>query len=104
MSENRFSDAYLQQIKDAVPISDLIGQYVIWDTSKSAPGRGDMWACCPFHGESDPSFHAIDDQQFFKCFVCGEGYSGDHFHFLKLHMGMGFPEAVAVVADRKSVV
>ncbi len=24
------------------------------------PGRGDMWACCPFHGEKTPSFHADD--------------------------------------------
>lgn len=98
----RFSDAFLQQVKDAVPITELIGQYVIWDKSKSQPGRGDMWACCPFHAEHEPSFHAVDEMQFFKCFVCGDR-RGDHFAFLQMHMGMEFPEAVKLVAEMGGV-
>ncbi|KFL31434.1 hypothetical protein JP75_07715 [Devosia riboflavina] len=96
---DRFSDAFLQRIKDKVPITELIGQYVAWDPTKSMPGRGDMWACCPFHSEADPSFHALEKEGFFKCFVCGDGYSGDHFQFLRLHMGMEFVDAVKLVAE-----
>lgn len=95
---DRYSEAFLQRVKDAVPITELIGQYVIWDKSKSQPGRGDMWACCPFHSENEPSFHAVNDMHFFKCFVCGDK-RGDHFAFLEMHMGMDFPTAVKTVAE-----
>ena len=47
-------------IRDRIPISDVIGRRVTWDRRKSQPGRGDHWACCPFHGEKTPSFHCED--------------------------------------------
>lgn len=96
MSESRFSDALLAQIKDAVPISELIGHHVVWDKARSA--RGDFWACCPFHAESGPSFHADDRKAFFKCFVCADK-SGDHFDFLMMLTGCDFVEAVKQVAE-----
>lgn len=41
-----------------------------------------MVGCCPFHSEETPSFKIHVEDQFFKCFGCGE--SGDVFSWLSL--------------------
>ncbi len=92
----RFSDVFLEDIRQRLPISGVVGQYVTWDKRKSQPGRGDYWACCPFHGEKTPSFHADDRRGRYHCFGCG--VSGDHFRFLTEHAGMSFVEAVEKLA------
>ena len=69
---------------------------VTWDKRKSQPQRGDFWACCPFHGEKTPSFHADDRRGRYHCFGCG--VSGDHFTFLVEQDGMSFPQAVEQLA------
>jgi DNA primase len=93
----RFSPAFLDDIRARVPISDVIGRKVTWDKRKSSPGRGDYWACCPFHGEKSPSFHAENRKGRYHCFGCG--VSGDHFTFLVEQEGLSFPEAVAQLAE-----
>ena len=91
----RFTEQFLDELRSAVRITDLVGQYVLWENGK---GRdGDRWACCPFHGESTPSFHATDDKKSYHCFGCG--VSGDHFKFLTESQGMTFPESVQAVAE-----
>ena len=92
----RFTDSFLDDIRQRLPISQVVGEHVIWDKRKSQPGRGDFWACCPFHGEKSPSFHADDRRQHYHCFGCG--VSGDHFRFLTEKVGMSFPEAVEKLA------
>ncbi|VAW23071.1 DNA primase, partial [hydrothermal vent metagenome] len=92
----RFTDTFLEDIRQRLPISQVVGQYVAWDKRKSQPGRGDYWACCPFHGEKTPSFHADDRRGRYHCFGCS--VSGDHFRFLTEHAGMSFPEAVEKLA------
>ena len=72
------------------------GGEVTWDKRKSNPGRGDYWACCPFHGEKTPSFHAENRKGRYHCFGCG--VSGDHFTFLVEQEGLSFPEAVTQLA------
>ena len=47
----RFSNSFLDEIRDRVPISSVIGARVSWDRKKTNAPRGDYWACCPFHGE-----------------------------------------------------
>ena len=47
----RFPDSFLDEIRDRVPISSVIGARVSWDRRKTNAARGDYWACCPFHGE-----------------------------------------------------
>jgi DNA primase len=64
----RFSTTFLDEIRDRVPISSVIGKRVIFDKKKSNPGRGDHWACCPFHGEKSPSFHCEDRKGTVDCF------------------------------------
>lgn len=93
----RFSDQFLDEIRQRLPITQVVGEHVMWDKRKSQPAKGDMWACCPFHGEKSPSFHADDRRGIYHCFGCG--VSGDHFRFLTEKVGMSFPEAVERLAE-----
>jgi DNA primase len=93
----RFSPTFLDELRDRVSISDVIGRRVTWDRKKTNTGRGDYWACCPFHGEKSPSFHCEDRKGRYHCFGCG--VSGDHFRFLMELDGMSFQDAVQQVAD-----
>ncbi|MEL6920120.1 MAG: DNA primase, partial [Pseudomonadota bacterium] len=97
----RFSPGFLDEIRDRVPISDVIGARVTWDKRKTNTSRGDYWACCPFHGESTPSFHCEDKKGRYYCFGCGA--SGDHFRFLTEQEGVSFPEAVERIANMAGV-
>lgn len=97
----RFPTTFLDEIRDRVPISAIVGRRVTFDRKKSNPGRGDMWACCPFHGEKSPSFHCEDRKGRYHCFGCG--VSGDHFRFLTELEGLSFPEAVETVAGLAGV-
>jgi len=97
----RFSNSFLDEIRDRVPISDVIGRRVSWDKRKTNVSRGDYWACCPFHGEKSPSFHCEDRKGRYHCFGCG--VTGDHFRFLTDLEGLSFPEAVQQIADMAGV-
>ncbi|MHA7968553.1 DNA primase [Rhizobium sp. CAU 1783] len=97
----RFSNDFLDEIRDRVPISAVIGRRVSWDRKKTNASRGDYWACCPFHGEKSPSFHCEDRKGRYHCFGCG--VSGDHFRFLTDLEGLSFPEAVQQIADMAGV-
>jgi len=97
----RFPTSFLDEIRDRVPISSVIGTRVTWDRRKTNAARGDWWACCPFHGEKTPSFHCEDKKGRYHCFGCG--VSGDHFRFLTEHDGMSFPEAVERIAEMAGV-
>ncbi|KKB10094.1 DNA primase [Devosia chinhatensis] len=97
----RFTDQFLDEIRQRLPITQVVGEHVLWDKRKSQPGKGDMWACCPFHAEKSPSFHADDRRGIYHCFGCGA--SGDHFRFLTEKAGMSFPEAVEKLAGMAGV-
>ncbi|MBP2566982.1 DNA primase [Agrobacterium tumefaciens] len=97
----RFSNSFLDEIRDRVHISDVIGRRVSWDKKKTNTSRGDYWACCPFHGEKSPSFHCEDRKGRYHCFGCG--VSGDHFRFLTELEGLSFPEAVQQIADMAGI-
>ncbi|PHP64880.1 DNA primase [Zhengella mangrovi] len=97
----RFPQSFLDEIRDRVPISAVVGSRVSFDRKKSNPGKGDYWACCPFHGEKTPSFHCEDRKGRYHCFGCG--VSGDHFRFLTELDGMPFPEAVERIAEMAGV-
>ena len=97
----RFPPAFLDEIRDRVPISSVVGQRVARDRKKTNTSRGDYWGCCPFHGEKSPSFHCEDKKGRYHCFGCS--VSGDHFKFLTELDGMSFPEAVEKIADMAGV-
>jgi len=100
-SPMRFPPSFLDEIRDRVPISAVIGQRVQWDRRKTNATRGDYWGCCPFHGEKTPSFHCEDKKGRYHCFGCGA--SGDHFRFLTELDGLSFPDAVERIADMAGV-
>ncbi len=97
----RFSSGLLDEIRARLPLSEVVGRRVSWDRRKTQPGRGDFWACCPFHQEKTPSFHVDDRRGRYKCFGCGA--SGDHFRFITETEGLSFPEAVERLAGETGV-
>jgi DNA primase len=93
----RFAPSFLDDIRNRVSVSSVIGRKVAWDRRKTNAGKGDFWACCPFHGEKSPSFHAEDRKGRYYCFGCKA--SGDIFTYLVEKEGVPFPEAVAQLAQ-----
>jgi len=94
----RFPPSFLDDIRDRLRISEVVGARVQFDRKKTNAAKGDYWACCPFHGEKTPSFHCEDRKGRYHCFGCG--VSGDHFRFLTELDGLAFPEAVERLADQ----
>jgi DNA primase len=92
----RVPPSFLEDIRGRLTISSVVGRKVTWDRRKSNPGKGDYWACCPFHGEKSPSFHVDDRKGRYHCFGCKA--SGDIFTFLVEKEGLSFPEAVERLA------
>jgi len=58
-------------------------------------------ACCPFHGDRNPSFFVSPARQSFYCFGCGKG--GSVFNFVMEQEKCSFPEAVEVLAKQAGV-
>lgn len=97
----RFSDTFIDDLRDRIRISDAIGSRVDWDRKKSKPNRGDYWFCCPVHGENNASAHCDDRKGIWKCFGCDQG--GDVFGFFMKVDGVTFPRAVEIVAELAGV-
>jgi DNA primase len=97
----KFPPSFLDQIRARVTLSSVIGRRVQWDRRKTNASKGDFWACCPFHTEKSPSFHADDRKGRYHCFGCKA--SGDIFRFLVEKEGMPFPEAVERLASEAGI-
>jgi putative DNA primase/helicase len=81
--------AYLDDLKAAILLADVVGRGVqLTRLGQTHLGR------CPFHLERTPSFHVYIDH--YHCFGCGA--HGDLFTFVMETEGVGFPEAVEMVA------
>ena len=89
-------DEVVDEVRQRADIVEIIGEHVALKRS----GK-DYKARCPFHEERTPSFYVVPAKGFYKCFGCGE--SGDVFTFLMKHLGMGFLDAVRLVAERSGV-
>ena len=88
---------FLDELRNRVPISRVIGRRVVWDQRKSNQARGDWWAPCPFHQEKSASFHCDDQKGFYYCFGCHA--KGDALTFLREIDGLDFMDAVKVLAS-----
>ena len=97
----QFPPQFLDQIRARINVSSVVGRHVQWDRRKTNAGKGDYWACCPFHTEKSPSFHADDRKGRYFCFGCKA--SGDVFTFLVEKAGMRFPEAVEQLAQEAGI-
>ncbi|WP_040055896.1 DNA primase [Candidatus Liberibacter americanus] len=92
-----YNNDFIKELLVQIPLSNLIGQYVNWDSKKTNYAKGDYWACCPFHDEKTPSFHCYDQKGFYYCFSCQA--KGDHFSFLSALLGCSFVESVQKLAN-----
>ena len=86
-----FSAQFLDEIRDRVPLSDVIGRHV----ALKRRGREHV-GLCPFHKEKTPSFTVNEDKGFYHCFGCGA--HGDVIAFEMQQGGLPFPEAVERLA------
>ena len=87
---------FLDELRNRTSLSEVVGRKVVWDTRKSNPSKGDMWAPCPFHQEKTASFHVDDRKGYYYCFGCHE--KGDAISFLRDTDNMSFMEAVQTLA------
>ena len=92
----RFDRSFVDEVLNRASILDVVGRKVTWDKRKSNMSRGDMWACCPFHNETTPSFHAMDAKGTYHCFGCG--VHGNAIDFVMAIENVPFPEAVERMA------
>ncbi len=92
----RIAEEKLNEIRQAIDIADVIGDYV----QLKKQGRN-YFGLCPFHGENTPSFSVSADKQIYHCFGCGAG--GNVFSFLMEIDGLSFQEAAVKLAERANV-
>ena len=89
----RFSEAFLDELAARNDIVDVVGSYVAL-----MPKGGSYWGCCPFHNEKTPSFHVLQDKQFYHCFGCKKG--GGVINFIMEIENLSYPDAVRFLAKR----
>ena len=87
---------FLDELRNRISLSQVVGRKVMWDMRKSNQAKGDMWAPCPFHQEKSASFHVDDRKGFYYCFGCHA--KGDAIGFVKETENVGFMEAVEILA------
>ncbi|MHA6266714.1 DNA primase [Aliiroseovarius sp. CAU 1755] len=87
---------FLDELRNRLSLSQVVGRKVIWDKRKSNQAKGDMWAPCPFHQEATPSFHVDDRKGYYYCFGCHQ--KGDAISFVRETENVGFMEAVEILA------
>ena len=91
-----FPQTFLDELIARNDIVDVVGSYVTL-----TPKGGSYWGCCPFHNEKTPSFHVLQDKQFYHCFGCKKG--GGVINFIMEIEGLSFPEAVEFLAKRANI-
>lgn len=92
----RYSDEFINEVRNSNDIVDVISQYV--NLKKS--GRN-FFGLCPFHNEKSPSFSVSPEKQIFHCFGCGVG--GNVFHFISKIENIGFVESLQILANRVNI-
>jgi DNA primase len=86
----------LDRVKQAADIVEVISAH----TDLRRQGARYV-GLCPFHEERTPSFSVEPQEKLYHCFGCGVG--GDVIKFVEEKEGLGFAEAVELLADRYGV-
>jgi DNA primase len=87
---------FLDELRDRISLSQVVGRRVLWDNRKSNQGKGDLWAPCPFHHEKTASFHVDDRKGYYYCFGCQA--KGDAISFVRETENVSFMEAIEILA------
>lgn len=89
--------SFLDELRTRTSLMQVVGQKVFWDSRKSKPSSGEMWAPCPFHKDNSASFRVDDRKGTYYCFDCHA--KGDVFSFIRKTKCIDFIEAVRVLAQ-----
>ncbi|PAP77430.1 DNA primase [Rubrivirga marina] len=89
-------DATIDEVRAA---SDLVD--VVSDRVRLKKQGQRFMGLCPFHNEKSPSFSVDPSQNLYYCFGCRRG--GDVFKFVEEIEGVGFLDAVRLLADRAGI-
>jgi len=87
--------AFKELVRSRTSIVELVGETVRLESRR---GGHQFVGLCPFHDDHNPSLTVDPERQSYKCWSCGEG--GDCYSFVMRIDGIGFPEALALLADR----
>ena len=90
------SQETIQAVQHSAQIEEVIADFI----PLKKKGQN-LWACCPFHQESTPSFSVSPTKGFYKCFGCGA--AGDAITFIREIEGVSFVEAVKYLANKYGI-
>jgi len=90
------SNESLERVKQAADIVEVVSAHT--DLRRQGVRYTGL---CPFHDERTPSFSVEPQEKLYHCFGCGVG--GDVIKFVEEKEGVGFTEAVELLADRYGV-
>jgi DNA primase len=89
-------DEDVERVRDNADIVQIIGEHV------NLRRVGSDWrGPCPFHQGTHRNFSVSPKKRMYYCFVCHAG--GDVFNFLQKRLGLDWPSAVRVVAERSGI-
>ncbi|MGB5791471.1 DNA primase [Poseidonibacter sp.] len=86
----------IENLKNNLDVVDVVSQFI--EVKKSG---ANFKACCPFHGESTPSFVVSPAKQIYHCFGCGVG--GDSIKFVMEYEKLSYPETIEKLASMYNV-
>ena len=89
-------DETVERVRDSADIVAVIGEYV--DLKRQGT---DYRGPCPFHQGTNRNFSVSPKKAMYYCFVCHEG--GDVFNFLTKRLGVDWPQAVRMVAEKSGI-
>ncbi len=89
-------DDEVERVREMADIVAIIGEHVALKKS-GADFRGP----CPFHQGTHKNFSVSPRRRAYHCFVCGEG--GDVFSFLMKRLGLDWPTAVRMAAQKSGI-
>jgi DNA primase len=89
-------DETVERIRESADIVGVIGEYV-----KLKRSGTDWRGPCPFHQGTKNNFSVSAKIRSYHCFVCGE--KGDVFSFLMKRLGVDWPTALRMVAEKSGI-
>ena len=89
-------DELIDRIRESADIVQIIGEHVTLKRTGT-----DFRGPCPFHQGTHRNFSVSPRKKIYYCFVCHEG--GDVFSFLQKRLGLDWPSAVRLVAEKSGI-